>query len=356
VVAVGTEKRRDIRVALAGYGFAGRTFHAPLIQSVAGLRLHCIVSKDSATVARDWPDIPVVSYEDALADTAVDLVVIATPHTVHAPMATRAIKAGKHVVVEKPIAVTNEEAEALCALAARAGTVATVFHSRRWDADFLTLRTILDHRMLGRVVQFESRFDRYRPVVRDRWRERPGPGAGTWFDLGAHLVDQALHLFGEPERVYAELSSERLHSAATDFFHVRLHYENLRVVLESSSLAAEPGPRFRVLGADGSYTKFGVDPQEDALRSGVHPATAATWGEDQRAGLLTRTADGHAVSVEVPNARGDYTAFYAGVRQAIHRSAAPPVTFAEAARVVHALVLAERSARERREQPWSPAD
>jgi predicted dehydrogenase len=209
--------------------------------------------------------------------------------------------------------------------------------------------------MLGRVVQFESRFDRYRPVVRDRWRERPGPGAGTWFDLGAHLVDQALHLFGEPQRIDAELSSERSSSAATDFFHVRLHYEDLRVVLESSSLAAEPGPRFRVLGTDGTYTKFGVDPQEDALRDGTRPLNAASWGEDPRPGLLTRIADGKAVVREVPNVRGNYAAFYVGVREAIHQVVeAPPVTFREAARVVRALVLAERSALEGRELRWTP--
>jgi predicted dehydrogenase len=356
-MTVDAETRGDIHVALAGYGFAGRTFHAPLIRSVAGLRLHRIVSTDSPKVARDWPGIPVVTYDAALTDASVDLVVIATPHAVHAQMARRAIEAGKHVVVEKPMAVSDEEARALCALAARAGTVATVFHSRRWDADFLTLRAMLNERRLGRVVRFESRFDRYRPVVRDRWRERPGPGAGTWFDLGAHLVDQALQLFGEPQSMYAELASERLPSAATDFFHVRLHYENLGVVLESSSLAAEPGPRFRVLGTDGAYTKFGVDPQEDALRSRVRPATADAWGEDSRAGILTRMADGNAVTVEVPNTSGNYMAFYLGVRQAIRRAiSAPPVTFEEAARVVHALVLAERSARERRELPWSTED
>jgi predicted dehydrogenase len=355
VVTVDTEKRRDIHVALAGYGFAGRTFHAPLIQSVAGLRLHSVISTDPTKVARDWPDIPVVTYDAALADPSVDLIVIATPHAAHAQMARRAIETGKHVVVEKPMAVSVEEAESLCELAARSGTVATVFHSRRWDADFLTLRAILAERMLGRVVQFESRFDRYRPVVRDRWRERPGPGAGTWFDLGAHLVDQALHLFGEPQRVDAELSSERSASGATDFFHVRLHYEGLRVVLEGSSLAAEPGPRFRVLGTDGTYTKFGVDPQEDALRNGTRPLAEASWGEDPRPGLLTRIADGKAVAREVPNVRGNYAAFYVGVREAIHQVVeAPPVTFPEAARVVRALVLAERSALEGRALPWAP--
>jgi predicted dehydrogenase len=346
---------RTIHVALAGYGFAGRTFHAPLIQSVAGLRLHRIVSTDPARVAAEYPDIPVVSYDDILADGSVDLIVIATPHRAHAQMAHRAIAAGKHVVIEKPMAVTTEEAQSLCALASRAGTVASVFHNRRWDADFLTLRALLAEQRLGRVVQLESRFDRYRPVARDRWRERPEPGAGTWFDLGSHLLDQALQLFGEPRSVYAELSSERASSAATDFFHVRLRYADVRVVLEGSSLAVEPGPRFRVLGTDATYTKHGIDVQENALRGGARPLTVQPWGEDPRSGLLTRSANGHAVAVEVPNARGKYMGFYAGVRDAIQGIVPfPPVTLPEAARVVRGLTLAERSASEARELPWVP--
>jgi predicted dehydrogenase len=332
-----------IRIALVGYGYAGRTFHAPLIEAVDGLSLCAIVSGDRDKVHRDRPAVPVVSLTDLAADVTVDAAVVAAPNPVHFEIAQTLLNAGKHVVVDKPFTVSVDEANALVAAAARNGRMITVFHNRRWDADFLTVRGLLEQRVLGRVVQFESRAERFRPIVRDRWRERPGPGSGVWFDLGAHLVDQVLQLFGEPESLFADLGCQR-GSGATDFFHVLLRYADARIVLHGSSLAVAGGPRFHVLGTAASYVKYGWDTQEDALRAGESPGASAAWGHDPQSGVMTHTHDERPQRVEVPNQRGDYRAFYVQLRDAISSGGAPPVTTHQAVAVMRVLEGAVTSA------------
>ncbi|HEX4932974.1 MAG TPA: oxidoreductase, partial [Gemmatimonadaceae bacterium] len=269
-----------LNVALVGFGFAGRMFHAPLIAAAEGLRLHTIVSSQGATVREAWPAARVVAdYAAALADPAVDLVVLATPNAEHARQAHAALEAGKHVVVDKPFTVTVAEAEGVVAHAERAGRVLSVFHNRRWDSDFLTVRKLIADGALGEVTYFESRIDRYRPVVRDRWRERAGAGAGLWYDLGPHLVDQALVLFGPPQEVVADLAIQREGAQVDDYFHVVLKYPRLRVVLHASMLAAANDLRFAVHGTRGSYVKLGTDPQEAVLRSGG-VVGGTEWGVD----------------------------------------------------------------------------
>lgn len=314
-----------VHVALVGYGYAGRVFHAPLIAAVQGLQLRGIVSSRAGAVQADWPGVRV--YDDlagALRDRAIDLVVLATPNAVHASQAHAALDAGKHVVVDKPFTVTVAEAEAVVAHAERAGRVLSVFQNRRWDADFLTVRALIAEGALGEVTYFESRFDRFRPVVRDRWRERDGPGSGLWYDLGPHLVDQALQLFGQPLAVTADLAIQREGGESCDYFHVVLRYERLRVVLHASMLVAANDLRFAVHGTRGSFLKYGVDSQEEALKAGVRPGSQG-WGDDSRPGVLTVVDGDVQATREVPGEVGDYRRFYEGVWEAIRRGGRPPV-------------------------------
>lgn len=323
-----------LNVALVGYGYAGRTFHAPLIASVDGLRLHAVVTSKPHEIRARWPQArPYPELAGALADDAVDVVVLATPNVLHAPQAHAALAAGKHVVVDKPFTVTLAEAEAVVAHAERAGRVLSVFHNRRWDSDFLTLRALMDTQSLGDVVYVESRFDRFRPSVRDRWRERAGPGAGLWFDLGPHLVDQSLQLFGAPARIHADIAALRPGAQVDDYFHVVLEYPRRRVVLHASTLVVANHLRYAVHGTRGSFMKEGLDAQEAALQAGRIPGDAG-WGADPRPGVL-HLPEGDAVDRrEVPPVPGDYRRYYAGVRDAVLGTGANPVSGRDALEVM----------------------
>jgi len=338
-----------MNVALLGYGYAGKTLHAPLIRSVPGLRLTTVMSSRAVQVKAELPDVAVVkSADEVVADHAVDLVVIATPNDTHFDLAHRALAAGKHVVVDKPFTITPEEASALIAQAKPTGRLLSVFHNRRWDADFLTVRQLIAGGDLGDVVHFESHFDRYRPVIQNRWRDGPGPGAGIWFDLGSHLVDQALQLFGPPAAVFGDLALQRPGAVAVDYFHVLLRYPRLRVVLHGSNLVAETVRRFEVHGTSGSFVKYGLDTQEDSLKRGEHPGGPG-WGGDPRDGVLTAWIDGAPQVRHVPMIPGNYPAYYEGVRGAIEAGAPNPVPPKEALAVMNVLELAARSAAEGRE-------
>jgi len=335
-----------MNVALLGYGYAGKTLHAPLIRSVRGLHLTAVMS------SRAVPDVTVVrSADEVFADPTVDLVVIATPNDTHYDLAHRALAAGKHVVVDKPFTITPEDASALIAQAPATARLLSVFHNRRWDADFLTVRQLIAGGELGDVVHFESHFDRYRPVIQNRWREGPGPGAGIWFDLGSHLVDQALQLFGPPEAVFADLALQRTGAVAVDYFHVLLRYARLRLVLHGSNLVAETVRRFEVHGTGGSFVKYGLDTQEDSLKRGEHPGGPA-WGADPRHGVLTAWIDGAPQVRQVPMIPGNYPAYYEAVRDAIEEGAPNPVPPEEALAVMKVLELAARSAAEGRQLPY----
>jgi predicted dehydrogenase len=338
-----------LKVALVGYGYVGKTFHAPLIVATPGLTLRAVVSSDPAKVAADLPDARVApDLAEALADPAIDLVVIATPNALHAPQAIAALNAGKHVVVDKPFALSAAEARTMAETARAAGKLLTVFHNRRWDSDFLTVKRLIADGTLGEVVQFESHFDRFRPVVRDRWRERAGPGAGAWMDLGPHLLDQALVLFGEPLAVTADIGTQRPGAGADDYFHVVLRYSTLRVILHGSLLTTASDLRLAVHGTGGSFVKHGLDPQEAQLKAGMIPG-APGWGRDSRHGVLTTVENDAQVHADVSPEPADYRAFYAGVRGAILHGAPSPVPVDEALRVMDLLELARRASEARRE-------
>ena len=341
----------ELNVALVGYGFAGRVFHAPLIQATPGLRLHTVVSGDAGRVLTDQADVRVVAEaQAAFADPAIDLVVIAAPNAVHAPLALAALAQGKHVVVDKPFTLDLQQARDVIAAAARAGRVVSVFQNRRWDADFLTLRALLDAGTLGEVAEFHSHFDRHRPQVADRWRERDQPGAGLWYDLGPHLLDQALQLFGMPEAVFADLGRQRQDAHADDYFNVLLRYPRLRVVLHGGSLVPAHGLRFAVHGSGGSYLKHGMDTQEDTLRRGAIPGGPG-WGEDPHPGELHVTSPEGVTVSNAAGSAGNYLRYYQAMHAAITTGERPPVTAHEALQVMALLDAARESASQRREVP-----
>jgi predicted dehydrogenase len=339
----------NLNVALVGYGFVGKVFHAPLIVNTPGLRLHTVVSSDARKVAADHPGARVVAEaEAAFADPAIDLAVIAAPNPVHAALASAALAQGKHVVVDKPFTVNLQQARQVIADAERAGRLVSVFQNRRWDADFLALRQLIADGALGEVMEFHSHFDRYRPAVANRWRERNEPGSGLWYDLGPHLLDQALQLFGMPEALFADIAMQREDALAADYFHVLLRYPKLRVVLHAGSLVPAQSLRFAVHGTRASYLKQGLDPQEEALRKGGIPGQA-NWGTDSLPGTLhSESADGVKTGI-VQGLPGDYIGFYAAMRDAILHGGPAPVTPQEALQVVAMLEWGLESSATRRE-------
>ena len=334
-----------IRVALLGFGYAGRVFHAPLIAATPGFDLRVLGTRRPSSETGYPGTITVADPLAAARHPEVDLVVIATPNESHAPLAQAALRAGKHVVVDKPFTVSLDQARALATLAGDTGRGLSVFQNRRWDSDFLGLRRILAESTLGQVVEVRSEMSRYRPEVRDRWRERAGPGSGVWYDLGPHLVDQALVLFGVPSIVAADLRIQRRGGMAVDWFHVVLGYGRVRVILSASMLAASPAPRFLVRGTEGSLTRVGWDPQEAQLLGGVTPGTPG-WGMDPEPITIHRGDPVEVHQVEPPP--GDYLAYYAALRDSIASGTEPPVTAGQACSVMAVLDAGERSSAEGR--------
>ncbi|MCW0457547.1 oxidoreductase [Xanthomonas sacchari] len=335
----------DFNLALLGFGYVGRTFHAPLIAQTPGLHLHTVVSRQAEAVNAVWPQARVVAEAaQAFADPRIDAVVIATPNQTHAPLALAALAQGKHVLVDKPFTLDVAEAQQVLDQAQRADRIVSVFQNRRWDGDFLGVRALLEAGTLGEIAEFHSHFDRHRPQVGDRWREHALPGSGLWFDLGPHLLDQALQLFGPPQALQADLALQRPGAQTVDYVHAVLRYPRLRVVLHAGSLVAANGLRFALHGSGGSYVKHGLDTQEAQLRAGVAPG-APGWGEDPLPGQLRLVgADGtHAVQT-LPAPRGDYRDCYAAFREAIAGRAPAPVDAAQALAVMRLLEAGVRSA------------
>jgi len=334
-MAITPDSSGDIRVALIGYGLAGETFHAPFIAATAGLRLTCVVTANDfrqRRAVRDHPAVRTLDRADSLwaHPEEVDLVVVASPNRTHVPLARAALRAGLPVVVDKPFAATASEARALVEESRERGVFLTVFHNRRWDGDFLTVRRLIAEGTLGEPRRFESRFERWRPAPMATWRESGAPedAGGVLFDLGPHLIDQALLLFGPVTRVYAELERRRPGVVVEDDAFVALvHASGARTHLWASAVAASRGPRFRVLGSRAAYTKFGLDVQEEALKRGERPGKPG-WGEEPAECWGRLSAGGHDQVVQT--APGVYQRFYAGVVAALRAGARPPVEPADA--------------------------
>ncbi|MEU6575852.1 Gfo/Idh/MocA family oxidoreductase [Streptomyces sp. NPDC046805] len=344
-----------LRVGLIGYGLAGSVFHAPLIASTEGLTLDTVVTANperQEQARAEFPDVSIVTTADELFDRAdeLDLIVIASPNKTHVPLATAALKAGLPVVVDKPIAGAAAEARELAALAEARGLLLSVFQNRRWDNDFLTLQKLITEGELGDVWRFESRFERWRPQLKGGWRESGDPAevGGLLYDLGSHVVDQALVLFGPVTQVYAEAVVRRDGAETDDDTFIALtHASGVRSHLYVSATTAQLGPRFRVLGSEAGYVKYGLDPQEAALREGLRPGPSwgaepdALWGR-LGAGESPLTGGGR----PVPTLPGDYLAYYEAIAEALLDGGPNPVTAQEAAAALDVLEAARVSARD----------
>ena len=337
-----------IRTALIGYGFGGAMFHAPFIAATDGLQLDVVVTSRVDEVLEQWPGVRVEADPQAVwLDPDIELVVISTPNAAHAQLARKALEADKHVVIDKPFVVDPAEGEALIRLAKERGRKLTVYHNRRFDSDFRTVRRLIADGTLGDLNYYEARYDRFRPDVKDRWKERDEPGSGTLYDLGAHLIDQALQLFGMPQSVTADCRTQRAGSGSCDYFHLLLGYTGVQVVLHAGSLVRVKGPRFTIHGSKASYVKCGDDPQERALLAGAKPRSPG-WGAEpeEEHGLLYESEN--SVGTPVLPERGDYTWFYEQVYMALTEGAPLPVEAEQALDVIRVIVTAEQSSAEGR--------
>lgn len=340
----------NIRVGLIGFGLSGSTFHAPLINQTDGFELCAVTSTRHEAIKARFPNMRI--FEQAydlleFAQTELDLVIITSPNDTHFELAHGALERNLHVVLEKPMVLSSIEGESLRALAKRKRRVLTVFHNRRYDSDFLTIRRLLQQQKLGPVHTYIAQFDRYRPVVRERWKEQTSAGGGVLYDLGSHLIDQALCLFGMPVSVLADLKSQRPGADAVDNFWMRLDYPGLQVTLKSGSLVLEPGPRFQIHGQHGSFIKYGKDVQERQLTQDI-ALNVPEFGVEPESqhGQLTTIAPSGAEEREqakIPSERGTYASFYQKLGQAINEGGAPPVSATEAINVIRIIEAAIES-------------
>ena len=310
-----------IRSAIVSFGISSRTFHAPFLTTVPGFKLVKVVERKGDEAKKKYPEVDVVrSFEELLQDDSVELVVITSPNLTHHPYAKAAMEAGKHVVLEKPFANSSDEAMDLVETSRRTGKICSVYHNRRYVSDFLTMKQILDRRLLGDVHEFEAHYDRYRPNPRTYgvWREDPAPGSGVLFDLGSHLIDQALYLFGHPHRIIADIRKQKSYSQVDDYFDIRLDYGWLKVLLKSGMLVREMGPRYMIHGTVGSFIKYGEDPQEDRLKAGESPVGDHWCFEpEENHGLLHTEIDGQIVREKYPSLRGNFGWYYENIYAAI---------------------------------------
>ena len=357
---IGMQKK-DIGVAVIGFGLAGRVFHAPFVSAVPGLKLEAIVQRKGDEAAKAYPNTRILrSVEEALSDAATQLVVIATPNETHFDLAKQALLAGKHVVIDKPFAATSEEALELKRMSEEQGLVLAPFHNRRWDGDFLTIRKLLAEEAVGRLVTYESHFDRFRPLPRENtWKEGANPAHGLLFDLAPHLLDQALALFGAPQGIFASVRKDRDNTEIEDAFDLTLEYARLRAHCRSSMLACDAAPRFLLHGTRGSFKKFGLDLQEPALVGGakVPRMGEGEWLADpeENWGTLTIAPNpaepANLIRTRVRTELGDYRLYYANVRDAIRGAAPLAVTPEDGYRSVRLMELARQSSQEGRTLP-----
>jgi predicted dehydrogenase len=343
-----------VNVGLIGFGFAGRTFHAPIISAVEGMKLAAIVQRSGNEAAVQYPEAKVVrSVPELVALPDIQLIVVATPNQTHYPFAKECLLQDKDVVIDKPFATSSREARELVELAQSKKRLLSVYQNRRFDGDFMTVQQILREGKIGRVVAYESHFDRFRPELKaNAWRERNEPGSGVLFDLGPHLIDQAIVLFGVPEGILADVRKERDGAVIDDAFDITFFYPQMRALMRATMLACIPGPRFMIHGTSGGFVKHGLDPQEDALKAGAVPG--GTWGVEPKEnwGTLCHATSSGTEGSLYPTVPGDYRKFYENIRDALESRAELVVTPEQALHVMTALELAMESSRTGQRVPW----
>lgn len=330
---------------MVGYGLGGRCFHAPFLHSLPQYDLCCVLERNKQQSAIDYPGITVVRHMDELLnDKSIQLLVITSPNESHFAYARQALLANRMVVLDKPMTVTASEAGELIQLARERSLLLSVYQSRRFASDALTLKKLLGEKKLGEVHEFEAHYNRYRPLARDSWKEKPVPGSGLLFDLGPHLIDQALDLFGQPQTICADIRRQRPHAQTDDYFDIRMMIGNTRVILKAGMLVREPGPRYQVHGTLGSFIKYGDDPQDAALRAGGRPGSPG-WGVEPETswGLLHTEWEGREWKGPYPSEAGDFGAYYRLLYNAIVSGAPLPVRAEDGYNVVRLIELARES-------------
>lgn len=342
--------RSPLKIGLIGYGLAGKVFHTPLYPA-AGVELVAVATSNPTNVLADHPHVRIHGSPTALInDSDIELVVLASPSYTHAPLMLEALAAGKHVLSDKPFTATVKEADTVIAAAKKAGKIASCYQNRRYDADFLTLRSLLNQNVFGEVVHFEAHFDRYNPTPKDRWQETDQPGVGNHYDLGAHLIDQALVLFGMPDWIQADVQKQRTGSAIIDQFHVRMAKGRLRIELNAGMLVPDNRLRYRVHGTKASWFKEHLDPQEHQMRHQGMALTDERYGleDEDHYGTLTTIEDGEPVVSRTPALKGDWPGIYRDFAAAILTGSEPPVTAEQARdtiRIIEAMIESSSSGR-----------
>ena len=349
-----------VRVGLIGFGLAGQAFHAPMIRGVKGMELACVLERHTNNAKQRYPNVRIArSLDELLSDKSINLVVVATPNDSHYSYAKAILEADRHIVVDKPLTPTMKEAEELVRLAAQRRKLFSVYQDRRWDGAFITVQKLVASGVLGTVMEYEARFDRFRLGAKpNAWREQPDfPAAGVLWDLGPHLIDGALVLFGEPKSIWATAFWQREDSTVDDAFDVYMEYPRTRVLVHARIIAFKPSHHLLVHGTAGSFVKYGMDPQEEILRSTNYPDGldwGNHWGEDPESqwGTLSLT---NGETKKIKTERGDYRGFYANMRDAIESEAPLDVPPEQVLRTERALLLAHKSSREKRVVQWNEA-
>ncbi len=342
---------QPVTTALLSYGMSGEVFHAPLLSAHPGFRMKTILQRKSESSKQHYPTVNVVrNLDDILGDPQIDLVIVNTPNETHFDYAEKALEAGKHVVVEKPFTNTVLEAQQLIALAKKKNKMLSVFQSRRWDGAFMTLKKIIASGALGKIVEFEAHYDRFRNYVApNTWKEEPGPGSGILYNLGSHMLDQVLVLFGKPEWVTAIIGIQRPGGKVFDYYDLRLEYEGLNVIVKSSYLVREPGPSYVVHGVNGSFVKYGIDPQEEALKLHQVPGTPG-WGTEPEKfwGKLNTDIEGLHYEGKIETLPGNYIGFYQSIYETIREGKELSVKPEQAMQVIQLIEAAAESNKERK--------